>query len=137
MPDMREAFGGGEYLRASDISKPTPVIISNLGREQVRGDNGPEDKWVVSFAGAKRRLVLNVTNNNKLCDSFGYESDDWIGKRVILTVVDLPFSGRTVKGIRLEVPAQPQEQVAVTPQFPPATPEPPVHQPVADADIPF
>jgi len=149
MPDMSKAFGGGEYLRAADLEGKgdVPVVIANVGLEQIRSDNGMEDKWVISFAGKKRRLVLNVTNNNALIDQYGYESDDWIGKRVILHVVTVQFQQRSVPGIRIkcegkrEKPTLTSENTAVTPEtiFPPALPDPPrpQHQAVADADIPF
>mgnify|MGYP003136358727 CR=1 FL=1 len=131
MADMRSAFGGGEYLGAKDLKGETTVTISAVSTEQVRTEEGLSDKWVVSFQGAKRRLILNVTNNNTLIDAFGYESNDWIGQTVTLFVADVQFKERMVKGLRIrtgkvviedEVQAQAQ---AVQ------------HKPVAEADIPF
>ena len=114
MPDMRSAFGSGEYLRASDLGGKTPVQIGSLGQEQVRSDNGLEDKWVISFVGKKKRLILNVTNNNTLIDAFGYESDDWVGQRIILKVERVQFGTKVVDAIRIE-PAPPAQAPAPAP----------------------
>lgn len=134
MPDMRSAFGSGEYLRASDLKGKTPVQIGNLGQEQVRSENGVEDKWVISFVGKKKRLILNVTNNNTLIDAFGYESDDWVGQRIILKVERVQFGTKVVDAIRIE-PAPPAQAPAPDPV--PVAPAVQQHQPVDDSDIPF
>mgnify|MGYP003140802787 CR=1 FL=1 len=103
MADMRQAFPS-EYLSAKDIKEtgPQKVTISAVTSEQVRGDHGLEDKWVLSFEGCRKRLILNVTNNNACIDAFGYESNDWLGQVVKLFTIDVQFGGKMVLGLRIK-----------------------------------
>ena len=124
MADMRQAFPS-EYLSAKDIQETGPkvVTIASVTSEQIRGDNGLEDKWVLGFHGARKRLILNVTNNNTLIDSFGYESNDWLGQSVTLFTVDVQFGSKMVLGLRIKV----------------ENPKPAAqdHEPVSEESIPF
>ena len=124
MADMRQAFPS-DYLSAKDIQEtgPKKVTISSVTSEQIRGDNGLEDKWVLGFDGARKRLILNVTNNNTLIDAFGYESNDWLGKAVTMFTVDVQFGSKMVLGLRLKIEApKPATQA---------------HEPVGEDAIPF
>lgn len=124
MADMRQAFPS-DYLSAKDIQEtgPKKVTISSVTSEQIRGDAGMEDKWVLGFDGARKRLILNVTNNNTLIDAFGYESNDWLGKVVNLFTVDVQFGGKMVLGLRIK-----------TELTKPTTQD---HEPVTEESIPF
>ena len=124
MADMRQAFPS-DYLSAKDIQAkgPQKVTINAVNSEQVRGDNGLEDKWILSFNGCRKRLILNVTNNNTLIDAFGYESNDWLGKAVTMFTVDVQFGSKMVLGLRLKIEAPK-----------PTTQE---HEPVGEDAIPF
>ena len=128
MADMRQAFPS-DYLSAKDIQAkgPQKVTINAVSSEQVRGDNGLEEKWILSFDGCRKRLILNVTNNNTLIDSYGYESNDWIGQVVTLFTIEVQFGGKMVPGLRVktEVKAADAEENTGC------------HQPVAEDSIPF
>ena len=104
MADMRQAFPS-DYLSAKDIQAkgPQKVTINAVSSEQVRGDNGLEEKWILSFDGCRKRLILNVTNNNTLIDSYGYESNDWIGQVVTLFTIEVQFGGKMVPGLRIKL----------------------------------
>ena len=39
---------------------------------------------IISFKGAEKKWVLNVTNTKCLIHMFGHETDDWIGRLVTL-----------------------------------------------------
>ena len=57
-------------------------------------DNQPEQtKAVLYFVGKEKRLVLNGTNTETLCNAYGDESDHWIGKTIALTVKDYTDKG--------------------------------------------
>tara|TARA_R100000808_G_scaffold21732_1_gene46997 strand:+ start:870 stop:1268 length:399 start_codon:yes stop_codon:yes gene_type:complete len=132
MADMRNAFGTSAYLGAKDLKGEITVTISGVDTEQVRGDNGLEDKWVVSFHSANKKLILNVTNTNILIDALGYESNDWIGQQVVLFTQMVQYNGRSVPGLRVRVDTpiqQAQDEVQQQAQQ--------QHQPVAAEDIPF
>ena len=136
MADMRNAFGTSAYLGAKDLKGEITVTISGVDTEQVRGDNGLEDKWVVSFQSASKKLILNVTNTNVLIDALGYESNDWIGQQVVLFTQMVQFNGRSVPGVRVRVDtpiqqAQDEVQQQVQQQ------QNQQHQAVTTEDIPF
>ena len=128
MADMRQAFPS-DYLSARDIQSkgPQKVFINSVTSEQVRGDNGLEDKWILSFNGCRKRLILNVTNNNTLIESFGYESNDWIGQEVTLYTIEVQFGGKMVPGLRIRPAASGADGDAQEGE----------HKPVEDSSIPF
>ena len=130
MADMRQAFPS-EYLSAKDIQAAGPqrVTISSVTSEQVRSDNGMEDKWVLSFDGCRKRLILNVTNNNACIDAFGYESNEWVGQVVTLITIDVQFGGKMVLGLRIKTDLA-EEVASVQDQDT-------KHKPVQEDSIPF
>ena len=64
-----------------------------------------QTKPILLFEGKEKGLVLNPSNNNSLCQAYGNDSDDWVGKQValstkeydafppgwIVTPLDVPF----------------------------------------------
>lgn len=70
------------------------------------------DKIVLKFVGAKKGLVLNVTNANRLVINFDSdEIDDWIGKDVTIYPTTTEYNGKQVACIRVkeEMPEPPAE----------------------------
>jgi hypothetical protein len=93
-----------KYLKAADLeSKPSwRMKISHVEMEQVNrsGDKSP----VLYFRGARKGLALNKTNNNKLCEHYGNDSDDWEGKEIDLVVRMVDYQGDEVPAIRIQIP---------------------------------
>jgi hypothetical protein len=106
MADMRTAFS--KYFKAADVDQPITYTIASVAEEKV----GDDTKWVVRFNNEKRGFVLNSTNNDRLCNAFGYDSDDWAGRRVTLTT-DLVQGkgGGMVQGLVVQIP-KPKGKVA-------------------------
>ena len=118
------------YLKAADIptGRSIAVGIRKVVMEGVESDHGPaEDKPVVYFEDKQKGLVLNRTNASVISESYGDETDVWIGKPLEIYATQTEFRGQMVPCLRLRIPA-------AAPAVPPvATP-----QDVADADaIPF
>lgn len=77
------------------------------------------------------RFTVNDTNLRLLQKHFGYETDAWVGKRVILWFDEaVTYQGRLVGGIRLRVPRLP------APTRRPATTIPPTGD-ASDSEAPF
>lgn len=93
-----------KYLRKEDIDGDVIVTIQKIGQGNVALDDQPEQlKWMVKFAEFKKPMVLNSTNIQLLEKACGSDdTDDWIGKEVILFVDDnVSFGGKLVGGIRI------------------------------------
>ena len=88
-------------LKASDLKgKARQLQIESY--EELTFDDGP--KIVLSFVGAKKGLVLNVTNATRLVANLGTdEMDDWRGRKVTLypTTTEYP-KGTIVPCIRVK-----------------------------------
>ena len=126
LEDMLES----NYIQKTDLKQPTRLTVAEVERKDVGQEGKPEIKWVVSFNGKWKPLILNVTNTKAFFAELGVDSDDWTGKQIVL------FNDETVEyngqfgGIRvyrqMEIAdAQPQfdengevvgEQTAVDPQ---------------------
>ena len=64
------------------------VEIARVSQELMRDG---QKKYVVSFVGKHKGLVLNVTNGKRLAAAFGKNTDAWIGKEIEL----FPQRGQT------------------------------------------
>ena len=97
MSDMFPA----KYLKKEDFDAPTVLTIKNCAVEEV-GKN--DAKPVMYFNERVKGLVLNKTKASLLSETFGDDSDAWVGRKVRLSsdpsVRDL--AGKIVGGIRLE-----------------------------------
>jgi hypothetical protein len=97
------AYGQSKYLRAADLlGKTSRVIIENV--EDVQFDEKGV-KPVLTFAGKKKRLVVNATNFDVLAAGIGNNTSDWVGHAITLKGVKVKFKGSIVDSIQVEVPA--------------------------------
>ena len=95
-----------KFLKASDLQgKEVRVEIFDVRMEDVSGD-GSEEKLVMYFKDKQKGLVLNITNRNRLVTAFGDETDDWLGKEILIYPEQTQFGGRPVEGLRVRVPAK-------------------------------
>ncbi len=78
--DMLES----KYIQKTDLTQPTRLTVSGCERKDVGQEGKPDFKWVVEFEGAWKPLILNRTNTNSFFDSLAPDSNDWVGKQVIL-----------------------------------------------------
>jgi hypothetical protein len=91
------------YLRHSDLGgREARVTINDVTTELVGG----ERKNIMAFAGKNKQLVLNKTNANTIMRAYGKQTDEWIGKDIILFATTVDFRGESVPGIRVKVPTQ-------------------------------
>jgi len=98
----------GRFMKASDLDRPVTHTIRDITKEQLRGRNGLEDKLVLWFAGTKQGLPTNVTNQRLLVGTYGDETDEWLGKKIMLRVERVRgFDGDLVDSIVIDVDGLP------------------------------
>jgi hypothetical protein len=92
------------YLKQSDFPEDYVCTVRNIERKNIAMDGKPaEYKWLATFAEFEKPMVLNSTNIQlmaKACNSD--DTDDWIGKQVIVYVDEnVSFGGELVGGLRI------------------------------------
>src|SRR5215207_4540691 len=116
------------YLKAADLNGRTvQVIIDHIDMETLGDDRRP----VVYFQNKEKGLVLNKTNANNIAAVHGDDTDEWVGRPIILYPAMVDFQGRSVEAIRVNAKPQP----ARTSKAPPPPPEPTYAD--LDDEIPF
>lgn len=99
------------------------LTISRVVLDDLKTDRGTEKKPVIFFkefeersrngGGENKRLVMNKTNMKLIAKLYGYETDEWVGKRIILYPTQCSAFGQTVDCVRVKdqtPPAQKQKQ---------------------------
>lgn len=126
--EMRES----KFLKQDDVGRGVLVSVKAVVKRNVSQEGADEEqKWCLTFNELDKPLVLNVTNIQLCEEIFGSdESNDWIGKRLVLYVdPNVMYAGKRTGGIRVRKPK---------PAAAPAPPPPPVAaEPFDDSDIPF
>jgi hypothetical protein len=91
------------YLKAADLSGPTPLTIEAMIVEDVRTKGGKEPKPVLYFRErTDKALILNKTNVEVIAALHGGETDDWAGKVIVLVKARAPFGNKIVDAIRVQ-----------------------------------
>lgn len=107
---------GGDTLKTTDLQGREPTVV--IAEVQVKKfDNG--NKLVITFQGKKKALICNKTNANRIAYIHGTNTDNWIGKEIVLYTDLVDFQGKTVEGIRIRPPAR-----RAAPQQPPQRQQP-------------
>jgi hypothetical protein len=98
-----------KFLKKEDVTPPVLVTISgceevNVAKEGVE----PEMRWAMNFKELEKPLILNSTNGQIIAAISGSEeSDDWIGKKIVLyNDPNIFFGGKMTGGIRVRPPKQ-------------------------------
>ena len=105
MPSIDDVFGG-TTLKSSDIKGKNPTVtIDRAEPKSFKDKDGSEKtKLIVSFVGAKKSLVCNVTNARRIAHLYGDDYGTWAGKKVKLQVDMVDFGGQVMDGIRVYPP---------------------------------
>jgi F0F1-type ATP synthase alpha subunit len=103
---LNEVFPSN-YIKSEDLQgRDVPVTISQATMEKL----GDDTKLVLHFQGKTKGMVCNKTNANRIAYLYGDDTDAWEGKEIVLTSEFVEFQGRTVKGLRVKPPSNPQPQ---------------------------
>lgn len=100
MPKLSQIFSG-DYLKAEDLNgRSVPVTISEVVVKEF--DDGK--KLILSFEGKDKQLVCNKTNASIIQEVTGSnDTDDWIGKKILLVTKKVEFQGKLVPAIRVSL----------------------------------
>ena len=102
-----------EYLCAADLQgRDVTLTIHSLSQDQLRVENGTEDKWILRFAEMEARhrkdpneiakkLVLNKTNAKTIAKLLGNETDGWKGQPITMYPTTCKAFGEVVDCIRV------------------------------------
>ena len=114
-----------KYLKAADLQGRNIVVtISLVEIEKIGDDNKP----VIYFLGKTKGAVLNKTNASNIAILYGDETEDWVGKEIVLFPAMVDFQGRTVEAIRVRgVRAADKSKGGLAPK--PAAPLPQQNEP--------
>lgn len=102
--DIDAAFPS-KYLKAADLQgRNVTLVIERVEVEEIGFGRDKDHKPVLYFEKAKKGLVLNVTNKNKIKEAYGKDTDEWTGKPLVLFSAMVDFAGDTVESIRVKAP---------------------------------
>lgn len=87
-----------EWLRAEDLKgRQVKVRIETVEIGQFRNFEGEkEQKPVISFVGAKKKLILNKRQALQIRDIHGDDTDGWPGKDVAMYAQPTPQGKQTI-----------------------------------------
>jgi len=127
MPNIRDMIHSRFVTQADVVDGDLALAIAACMRERV----GDDERWVLTFRDSKKMLPLNATALRVLAQG-GSDSENWIGKRLILYHdPHVTFRGTRTGGVRIRWPdREPPRTKTPTPAERPA-------DEVFDDDIPF
>jgi hypothetical protein len=106
--DIRSVFPS-KYIRAADLKgQDVRVVIGQIVMEKVDAEAQP----VLYFQGKDKGLVLNKTNSGTIADMYGDETDQWIGKAIVLFPTEVEFKGELKDAIRVRFIQPPPQRNA-------------------------
>ena len=102
-PDT-EFFGGQDL---PNLQAKITVTIKNYGIENIRTQSGTTKKGVLHFNENIKPLIVNKSKLKPLKDKYGFETDNWIGKKITLYFdPTIKFGKEVTGGIRVEIPRE-------------------------------
>lgn len=131
-----------KYLKAGDLQgRSVRAKVANVVTEIL----GNDSKLVVYFAGKEKGMVCNRTNAMTMADSWGPDTDNWIGGDIEIFSMKVPFQGKLTDSLRVRpLPTAPMKPRPATPtpqQTLPQNVPPPAaaddYGAAIDDDIPF
>lgn len=129
MPNIHQ-MKESKYLKKEDCPTPLLLTITGCHEQNVAMDNKPPElKWCLTFREHTKPLILNGTNAQLIAQFMdSEETDDWIGKKVVLYHdPTVSFGQKLVGGIRCRAPRN-QPPAPARPAPAPRRPAPPPQQ---------
>jgi len=95
------------FLTKTDVGNGILVTIKSLHQEDLAMEGEPEQlEWCVNFSETEKPMVLKSVNAQLIAAALhSQETDDWIGKQIVLyTDPTVTMKGKVVGGIRCRAP---------------------------------
>ncbi len=93
-----------KYLAVEDLNGGERTMTIN--RYDMETFDDGDTKLILYFNEIQKGLTVNKTNAKTLSGMYGPETDDWIGKRLILFSIWTEYQGKPTQGIRVRPPQQ-------------------------------
>lgn len=95
-----------KFLKRADVGTGALMTMTGLTQENVAKEGAdPENKWCLHFEETEKPFVLNPTNIELIKEIHGEETDDWMGKTIV--IYDDPnvfYAGKKTGGLRVRAP---------------------------------
>ena len=96
MKILKKTSVGGEWVKKGvDIKDGDETVILNEG-SIVPGDYGDRHVFKIKTKNGEKNVSFNQTSLNACFESFGEESEHWVGKQVKVTIVKQNVAGKFV-----------------------------------------
>lgn len=96
-----------KYIKSSDLPEDgvaVPFTITSVETEEIGKDK--QIKPVIYFKGHDKGMVANKTNCNTIAKALGSrDTDDWVGKTILLYSTEVQFGDEMVESIRVKLKA--------------------------------
>lgn len=101
-----------KFIKASDLEGRQHLATITGWHLETMDDK--KQKLALSLKEWDRDFLLNTTNTNNVAAFLGTETDNWIGKQIVMVTAFVDFQGKTVEAIRVRAPktAQPVTHAA-------------------------
>ena len=111
----------GSFLKAAEAKEGDVIEFTNAGEWQTNTkytypDGNPRKDFVIKVKhdGQEKSFRLNKTNRSTLVENWGDETDAWVGRKAMVTLMNALVSGQQRKVIVLDVPnGKPKQDEAV------------------------
>ena len=101
------------YIGSWDIEGEWTGEIAAVEGGEVQSEKGKAKKPLISFKGAKKKLVAGATICKTIEAMYGKDFEGWIGKRITLHTMQVDAYGSTVDAVRVR-PRVPDAEKATT-----------------------
>ena len=112
--NINEAFPSA-YINAATLKGKALTLTVNRFEAGIEMTDG-QKKPVLYFAEGSAGLILNKTNATVMASIHGDETDNWIGKTILLRPEKVSFQGSMVDGVRIAAAQQAATAAKVAPQ---------------------
>lgn len=103
MPNVNDMFPK-PHITADLLNKPYELVIRSVEQKELRPNNTAVTSWIIRFEKAEKYLILNKTNANAIASMYGPNTDDWLGKKVVLFRTQAKIKGQMQDVVRVQSP---------------------------------
>ncbi len=102
-----------KFIKKEDVGNGVLYEITGVEEQDAGTQENMDMKWVLLFKETDKPLILNKTNMTAVSTILGSEeSEDWIGKQVVLyNDPNIQFKGKVTGGVRLRAKRTEQDKL--------------------------